>query len=50
MDFILKSDKNSNLMIKNSSLYKLEFTVTIPKKRKRKKKRERERERFRFVE
>ena len=30
MDPILKNDKNLNLMIKNSSLYNLEFTVPLP--------------------
>ena len=31
MNPILKSDKNPNLTIKDSNLYKLEFTVALPK-------------------
>ena len=30
VDPIPKNDKNPNLMIKNSSLYKLEFTILLP--------------------
>ena len=30
MDLTPKSDKNQNLTIKNSSLYKLELTVALP--------------------
>ena len=29
MDLFLKNDKNTNLMIKNSSLYKFEFNVIL---------------------
>ena len=30
VDPILKSDKISDLTVKNSNLYKLEFTITLP--------------------
>ena len=30
IDFILKNDKNSNLIIKNSNLYRIELNIILP--------------------
>ena len=32
VDPILKNDKNPDLTVKNSNLYKLELTITLPKR------------------